>query len=96
MSVNVCPDNIFSVCQIVSVQYLLNCSIIFFIFIFFLNRTWYGGVLSRDDVYAQKLVHYLQCQGHSEGIYNQNMTIFTISFKLLVRVQQTWFDSTAS
>ena len=35
----------------------------------------------------KKLVHYLQCQGHSEGLYNQNMTIFTISSKLLVNFQ---------
>ena len=36
---------------------------------------------------AEKLVHYLQCQGHSEGLYNQNTTISTISSKLLVRLQ---------
>ena len=24
--------------------------------------------------HAEKLVHYFQCQGHSEGLYNQNMT----------------------
>ena len=35
--------------------------------------------------HAEKLVHYfLQCQGHSEGLYNQNLTIFTILSKLLV------------
>ena len=28
--------------------------------------------------HAEKLVHYLQPQGNSEGLYNQNMTIFTI------------------
>ena len=27
--------------------------------------------------HAIKLIHYLQCQGHSEGLYDQNMTIFT-------------------
>ena len=37
--------------------------------------------------HAEKLVHYLQCQGHSEGLYNQNMTIFTISSNLLVGLQ---------
>ena len=37
--------------------------------------------------HAEKLVHYLQCQGHSEGLHNQNMTIFTISSKLLVHLQ---------
>ena len=34
---------------------------------------------------VEKLVHFLLFEGHSEGIYNQNMTIFTISSKLLVR-----------
>ena len=37
--------------------------------------------------HEQKLVHYLQCQGHSEGLYNQNMTISTLFSKLLVRLQ---------
>ena len=36
---------------------------------------------------AEKLVHYLQYQGHSEGLYNQDMTISTISAKLLIRLQ---------
>ena len=35
----------------------------------------------------KKLVPYRQCQGHSEGLYNQNMIISTISSKLLVRLQ---------
>ena len=30
---------------------------------------------------------FLQSQGHSEGLYDQNMTIFTISSKLLVDLQ---------
>ena len=25
--------------------------------------------------HVEKLVHYLQCQGYSEGVYNQDMTI---------------------
>ena len=37
--------------------------------------------------HAEKLVHYLQCQGHSEGLYKQKMTIFIVSSKLLVRLQ---------
>ena len=37
--------------------------------------------------HAENLVQYLQCQGHSEGLYNQNMTISTISSKLLVHLQ---------
>ena len=35
---------------------------------------------------AEKLVHYLQSQGHSEGLYNQGMAVSTVCFKLLVRL----------
>ena len=38
---NICLNDIFSVCLIVSAQYLLNRSTIFFF-----NQFWYGGVLS--------------------------------------------------
>ena len=38
----------------------------------------------KPEWHAEKLVHFVQCQGHSEGLYNQNMTISTISSKLLV------------
>ena len=34
--------------------------------------------------HVKKIVHYLQCQGHSEGSYNQNMTIFYNIFKTAV------------
>ena len=37
-----------------------------------------------SECLAEKLVHCLQCQGHSEGLYKQNMTISTLSSKLLV------------
>ena len=37
--------------------------------------------------HAEKLVHYLQCQSHSQVLYNQHMIIFTISSKLLVHLQ---------
>ena len=30
---------------------------------------------------AGKLVHYLQCQDHSEGLYNKNTTIFYYIFQ---------------
>ena len=30
--------------------------------------------------HAKKLVHHLQCQGHSEHLHNQNMTIFYYIF----------------
>ena len=36
---------------------------------------------------AQKLVHYFQCQGHSEGLYKQNITIFTVTSKLMVHLK---------
>ena len=29
--------------------------------------------------HVEKLVHYLLCQSHSEGLYNQKITIFTIT-----------------
>ena len=46
--------------------------------------------------HAEKLFHYLQCQGDSEGLLNQDMTIFTVFSKCLVICNQTWFDNTAS
>ena len=39
MSVNVCPDDVLSMCPIVSTQYLLNHSTIFY-------QTWYGYAAS--------------------------------------------------
>ena len=30
------------------------------------------------ECHADKLVQYLQCQGHIGGLYNQNMTISTV------------------
>ena len=36
---------------------------------------------------AEKLVHCVQCQGHSEVLYNQNMTISVASSILLVGLQ---------
>ena len=55
-----------------------------------LNHFYFGTKLVMVVYYheamchAEKLVHYLQCQGHSEGLYNQNMTISIVSSKLLV------------
>ena len=75
MLVNAFPDYIFSVCLIVSAQYRLNCSTFFFL-------TKLGIMVYYREVmcHAEKLVHYLECQGHSEGLYNQNMTIFYYIF----------------
>ena len=78
--------HILSVFPILPGRYLLSRTTIF-------NQTRYGGVLlqgklsGRKNKTKQKLVHHRQCQGHSEGLYNQNMTISTISSKLLVRLQ---------
>ena len=75
MSVNVCPDDIFSL--IVSAQYLLNRSTIKKFFF-----TKLGMVVYYHEAmcHAEELVHYLHCQGHSEGLYNQNMIIFYYIF----------------
>ena len=38
----------------------------------------------KPECHAEKLVHFLKCQGHSEGLYNKDMTISVVSSKLLV------------
>ena len=96
-----CPSVVLSVCPIVSAQYLLKHLTILFFY------TKLGMVVYFHEAMcqAEKLVHYLQCQGHSDGLYNQNMTnftisskvtIFTISSRLLVCSQSNLVDSTAS
>ena len=37
--------------------------------------------------HAETLVHYLQCESHSEGLNKQNMTLSPISSKLLFHLQ---------
>ena len=37
------------------------------------------------ECHAEKLVHCFQCEGHSDGLYNENMTISTIILKLMLR-----------
>ena len=37
--------------------------------------------------HAEHFFHYCQCQGHSEGLYSQDMTVSTMSSELLVGVQ---------
>ena len=39
----------------------------------------------KPECLAEKLLHCIQCQGHSESWYNQNTTISVVSSKLLVR-----------
>ena len=41
----------------------------------------------KTDCHAEELVHCVQCQGHSEGLYNQIMTISVLSSELLVSLQ---------
>ena len=71
-----------SVCPIVCAQYLLNRSTIFF------TKLDTAVYYHKAMCHAEKWVQYLQCHGHSKGLYNQNMTIFNISYKLLVRLQR--------
>ena len=46
------------------------------------------------ECHAEKLVHCLQCQGHSKCLYNQNMTISLVSSNVCLVCNQTWFGST--
>ena len=46
---------------------------------------WYGGAVLRSWRVMQKnIVCHLQGQGHSEGSYDQTMTVSTISSKLIL------------
>ena len=77
-----------SVCAIVSAQYLLKRSTIFNIFFTKLGMVVY---CYEAMCHTGMLVHYHQCQGHSEGLNKQNMTISTISSKLLVCLRPNLF-----
>ena len=53
-------------------------------------------IIIRQCVLLKKMVHYLQCQGHSKGWYDQNMTLSTISSELLILWQPNlicWYIS---
>ena len=55
-------------------------------FFFFYNKL--GMVVYFEAMcHAEKLVHYFECQSGSEGLYDQNMTIFVVSSTLLVGLQ---------
>ena len=41
------------------------------------------------ECHTEKLVHCPQCQGHSEDLYNPNMTNSSMSSRLLVLCNQT-------
>ena len=57
------------------------------VLVFFLIRL--GTVVYYHEAmcHAEKMVHYLECQGHSEGLNKQNITISTISSRLLFHLQ---------
>ena len=69
-----------SVCLSLSGRYLLHRST-------FLTKLGMVVYYHEAECHAQKLVHYLQCQGHSKGLNKQNMSISFISTKLLVHLQ---------
>ena len=46
----------------------------------FCNQTWYCGAPPWAGMSCEKMWFYLQGQGYSVGLYNQNMTVSTISF----------------
>ena len=52
----------------------------------------------KPKCHAEKLIHCVQCQGHSEGLHNQNMTISVVFSKQLVGLQRNlvWQYSTIS
>ena len=57
----------------------------------FCNQTWYCGAPPWARMSCKKLGFYLQGQGHSVGLYNQNMMVSTISLYLLLALNQWVF-----
>ena len=41
----------------------------------------------KPECHAEKLIHFVQCQCYSEGLYNQNMIISVVFSKLLLGLQ---------
>ena len=79
ITLSVCPSVVLSICPIVSARYLQNRQPFF---------TRFGVVVYFHKVtcLVEKLVHYFLCRGHSKGLYNQNITIFTMSSEVLVHL----------
>ena len=48
------------------------------------------GMVMQPECHAEKLVHCVQCQGHSEALYNQNMTVSVVFSKLVVCLQPSF------
>ena len=55
--------------------------------LFFLTKLGMLMYYHEAMCHSEKLVHYLQCQGHSENLYDQNTTVFSISSELALIVQ---------
>ena len=89
MSGNVCLDDIFLCVQSCPLSISWTTQLFF---------TKFGIVVYYHEAmcHVAKLVHCLQCQGHSEGLYNQNMTFLLCLLYCLVICNETLFDSTAS
>ena len=60
----------FSMRPIMSTQYLLNRSDLLFFLFFSFNKLGMVVCYHEAECHAEKLVHHLQCQGHSEGLHN--------------------------
>ena len=60
-----------------------------------LNLVWWSSMLSQGVMQREKKVFCLQGQGHSKGLYDQNMTLSAISSELLIPWQPNlvwWYD----
>ena len=61
----------------------------------FYNHTWHGGASSSP---TKRLVCYFHGQGHSEGSYNYNLTIYIIASELMILLRPKlvlWFIITS-
>ena len=62
--------------------------------LFSMKLVWWF-IIMRQSIMHQKIVLYLQDQGHCKGFYDKNMTVSTISPKLLVCLQPSlvwWYN----
>ena len=44
-------------------------------------------MVMEPECHSEKFVCYLHGQGHNEGSYNQNISVSTVSFELLIHLQ---------
>ena len=60
-------------CPIVCAQHIPNCLAVVVFF------TKLGMVVYYQEAmcHVEKFAHYLQCQGHSDGLCNQNITLIS-------------------